>query len=82
MIDIKIQPTEHPELTLVQPMELPELTLNGVLINHIENKDYEELENKPKLNSVELTGDRQLSEVGIEQITNAEIFNLLEGTNL
>lgn len=82
MIDIKIQPTEHPELTLVQPMELPELTLNGVIINHIENKDYEELENKPKLNSVELTGDRQLSEVGIEKITNAEIFNLLEGTNL
>lgn len=82
MIDIKIQPTEHPELTLVQPMELPELTLNGVLINHIENKDYEELENKPKLNSVELTGDRQLSEVGIEKITNAEIFNLLEGMNL
>ena len=82
MIDIKIQPTEHPELTLVQPMELPELTLNGVLINHIENKDYEELENKPKLNSVELTGDRQLSEVGIEKIKNAEIFNLLEGTNL
>lgn len=82
MIDIKIQPTEHPELTLVQPMELPELTLNGVLINHIENKDYEELENKPKLNSVELTGDRQLSEVGINKITNAEIFNLLEGMNL
>lgn len=82
MIDIKIQPTEHPELTLVQSMELPELTLNGVLINHIENKDYEELENKPKLNSVELTGDRQLSEVGIEKITNAEIFNLLEGMNL
>lgn len=82
MIDIKIQPTEHPELTLVQPMELPELTMNGVLINHIENKDYEELENKPKLNSVELTGDRQLSEVGIEKITNAEIFNLLEGMNL
>lgn len=82
MIDIKIQPTEHPELTLVQPMELPELTMNGVLINHIENKDYEELENKPKLNSVELTGDKQLSEVGIDKITNAEIFNLLEGKNL
>lgn len=82
MIDIKIQPTELPELTMVQPMELPELTLNGVIINHIENKDYEELENKPKLNSVELTGDRQLSEVGINKITNAEIFNLLEGTNL
>lgn len=71
MIDIKIQPTEHPELTL-----------NGVLINHIENKDYEELENKPKINSVELIGNRQLSEVGIEKITNAEIFNLLEGTNI
>lgn len=71
MIDIKIQ-----------PMELPVLTLNGITINHIENKDYEVLENKPKLNSVELTGDRQLSEVGIEKITNAEIFNLLEGTNL
>lgn len=71
MIDIKIQ-----------PMELPVLTLNGVIINHIENKDYEELENKPRLNSVELVGNRQLSEVGIDKITNAEIFNLLEGTNL
>ena len=71
MIDIKIQ-----------PMELPELTLNGVTINNIETKDYEELENKPRLNSVELTGDRQLSEVGIDKITNAEIFNLLGGTNL
>lgn len=71
MIDIKIQ-----------PMELPELTLNGVIINHIETKDYEELENKPKLNSVELVGDRQLSEVGVDKITNAEILNLLEGTNL
>lgn len=66
MIDIKIQ-----------PMELPELTLNGVIINHIETKDYEELENKPKLNSVELIGDRQLSDVGIDKITNTEIIKLL-----
>lgn len=66
----------------IQPMELPELTMNGVTINHIETKDYEALENKPRLNSVELIGDRQLSEVGIDKITNAEIFNLLEGTNL
>lgn len=66
MIDIKIQ-----------PMELPELTLSGVIINHIETKDYEELENKPKLNSVELIGNRQLSEVGIDKITNTEIIKLL-----
>ena len=71
MIDIKIQPTEHPELTL-----------NGVIINHIETKDYEELENKPKTNSVELIGNRQLDEIGINKITNAEIINLLEGKNL
>lgn len=66
MIDIKIQ-----------PMELPVLTLNGVIINHIENKDYEALENKPRLNSVELVGNRQLSEVGIDKITNTEIIKLL-----
>lgn len=66
MIDIKIQ-----------PMELPELTLSGVIINHIETKDYEELENKPKLNSVELIGNRQLSDVGIDKITNTEIIKLL-----
>lgn len=68
MIDIKIQPTE-----------LPELTLNGVIINHIETKDYEELENKPKINSVELIGNRQLDEIGINKITNAEIIKLLGG---
>lgn len=66
MIDIKIL-----------PMELPVLTLNGVIINRIENKDYEELENKPKINSVELTGNRQLDEIGINKITNAEIIKLL-----
>lgn len=66
MIDIKIQ-----------PMELPVLTLNGVIITHVENKDYEELENKPRLNSVELVGNRQLSEVGIDKITNTEIIKLL-----
>ena len=66
----------------IQPMELPELALNGVVVNHGETKDYEKLENKPKLNSVELVGDRQLSEVGINKITNAEILNLLEGTKL
>ena len=71
MIDIKIQ-----------PMELPELALNGVIINQVEIKDYEELENKPKLNNVELVGDKQLSEVGINKITNAEILNLLEGIKL
>lgn len=70
MIDIKIQ-----------PMELPVLTLNGVIINHIENKDYEELENKPRLNSVELVGNRQLSEVGIDKITNTEIIELLGEEN-
>lgn len=71
MIDIKIQPMEHPVLTL-----------KGVIVHHIENKDYEELENKPKLNGVELIGNRQLSEVGIDIITKAEILNLLEETNL
>ena len=41
--------------------------------------DYENLKNKPQINSVTLSGNRSLEALGIEKITNSEILDLLEG---
>lgn len=48
----------------------------------IVEKNYNELINKPKINSVELIGNRTLDELGIasdEYITDAEIDTMLFG---
>lgn len=43
----------------------------------VENaSDYTSLKNKPRINDVELVGNKQLSEIGIEQITDDDIDSL------
>ena len=44
----------------------------GRLIN-----DYEELINKPQINSVELIGDKTFEELGMSAMTNFDIDNLI-----
>lgn len=39
--------------------------------------DYEKLSNKPKINSVELLGDKSFENLGLNAITNIELENLL-----
>lgn len=46
--------------------------------------DYEELENKPKINGVTLIGDRSFEDLGEDTMTNREIvaiFNQVFGGN-
>ena len=40
--------------------------------------DYERLINKPKIESVELIGNRSLEEIGVDHISNAELAALLD----
>lgn len=47
-------------------------------IEHIWVKDYNELENKPQINTVELIGNKSLPEIGVDTISNTDIENLLK----
>ena len=40
--------------------------------------NYIDLDNKPKINGVELDGNRNFNELGLMQLTNTEIENLLK----
>lgn len=40
--------------------------------------DYNILDNKPRINGVELTSDRSLEELGFEEMTEADMYNLLD----
>lgn len=40
-------------------------------------KDYEKLENKPSINSVELVGNKTFEELGITPLSNIEIMNII-----
>ena len=42
-------------------------------------KDYDTLYNKPRISGVELAGDKSFDELGMERMTNTDIFNLIGG---
>ena len=45
-------------------------------------KDYDTLYNKPRMSGVELAGDKSFDELGMEKMTNTDIFNLIGGQKL
>ena len=45
-------------------------------INIISEKDYEKLIKKPRINEVELVGNKTLEELGIEECTNQDIDDM------
>ena len=47
-------------------------------INIISEKDYEKLIKKPRINEVELVGNKTLEELGIEERTNQDIDDMFE----
>ena len=50
----------------------------GEAINIYEGThDYETLENKPQINSVELIGNKSFDDLGMSALSNMDIFNIL-----
>ncbi len=41
-------------------------------------KDYEKLINKPRVNTIELVGDKSFADLGLRPLTNLEIEALLQ----
>lgn len=55
------------------------------LINEVEKEvpvivegDYEVLNNKPKINTVTLIGDKSFEDLGLERITNSELNEMFK----
>ena len=46
-------------------------------INYVSNNDYEKLMNKPQINDVELVGNKSSRDIGIFDLSNAEIDRLV-----
>ena len=42
-------------------------------------KDYERLINKPKINEIELIGDKSFNDLGLKPLTNIEIAKMING---
>lgn len=54
--------------------ETIDLSLEDIII--ISEKDYEKLIKKPRINEVELVGNKTLEELGIEECTNQDIDDM------
>lgn len=48
-------------------------------VNHVQHNNYVLLDNKPKINQVELQGEKSLEDIGIEALSNMDILNAIGG---
>lgn len=63
-------------LEVNEEKETIDLSLEKIYI--IREYDYEKLIKKPRINEVELVGNKTLEELGIEECTNQDIDNMFE----
>lgn len=49
----------------------------GYPVKEVGTRNYEDLYNKPKINTVELIGNKSFEELGMEAMTNFDIDRLL-----
>lgn len=61
-------------LEVNEAKETIDLSLEDIII--ISEKDYEKLIKKPRINEVELVGNKTLEELGIEECTNQDIDDM------
>lgn len=47
-------------------------------VSHNTVSDYNLLDNKPQINNVELVGNRMLPDIGVDTMTNMEIWHILQ----
>lgn len=50
-------------------------TLN--MAERVYENDYEKLQNKPKINGVELIGNQSFDDLGMSELTALDVFNIL-----
>lgn len=62
--------------TLTGSLTKEQSLTGGLTVPEGGTKDYNKLSNKPKINGVELIGDRSFEDLGEENLTNIEILTI------
>ena len=76
MADARLTVTNGARITL-RASETPSAALNVGNVNYEGGvRDYEALRNKPRIEEVELVGNRTMAELGVRKIGNAAILDL------
>lgn len=76
MADARLTVTNGSRISL-RASETPSAALNvGNVIYDSGTRNYEALRNKPRIEEVELVGNRTMAELGVKKIGNAAILDL------
>lgn len=67
------------DMQMVDIDQVIDLEINEV-INNGGTKNYNDLNNKPKIEGVELIGDKTFEELNLSSLTNTEIEDLLDAS--
>lgn len=68
-----------PEIDILEKEPDIELEVNDYVGGlNIGTNNYENLNNKPKVNGVELSGDKSFEELGVSPLSNLEIMEIIK----
>lgn len=65
------------DIDLIEEEQEIEIDLEGE-VSEIYVYDYEKITNKPKINGIELVGNKSLQDLGLRPLSNTEIENLFK----
>lgn len=74
MIRLSIEQPSTSVLT-VMPTEAVNMSADEAIMVSV--NDYDELQNKPSIEGVELIGDKSFEELNLQRLTNTELENML-----
>ena len=76
--DIEIDLYDNNEEIKIDSSFSNDLELRESDVIYVNSTDYEKIKNKPQINNVELIGNKNFKELGMESLSNMEIENLLK----
>ena len=74
MVRLSIEQPRTSVLT-VMPTEAVNMSADEAIMVSV--NDYDELQNKPSIEGVELIGDKSFEELNLQPLTNSELENML-----
>lgn len=76
---INVEVTNSNEIDINAEVDVNDINIQIKDVAYIApNGNYEKLTNKPKINTVELTGDKTFEELGLEECLNQDIEDMFK----
>lgn len=76
--DIEISLYDENEYIEINSSTTDDVEIKGTDIIYVNSTDYEKIKNKPQINDIELIGNKNFKELGMEALSNLEIESLLK----